>query len=311
MALDPVLIAVLGLAGAIALGALASRSGALGDRDAAIAVLNALGIRVAFPALVLVAVARAPNASEAPATWLVGPLAVVLVLALVAVVRRVSRRVRDAAGSIALVVAFGNVAYLGMPLATALLGEEHASTAALAATAHVAVAVTAGPLLLGRWSGQARPRSLLRVAMQPLFLALVAGLALRLVPALARDLVLAAATPIGSVAAPVGAFVLGAYLERHRALALRAEAGTLLSVAARLVLVPAVALALVHALVASGAMPPAGARLAVLLAAMPAAISTFAIAHDEGHGAERAAGAIVVSSLLSALTVPVWLALAP
>lgn len=308
---DPVVSAVLALALAIATGALASGTGALGDRDAAIAALNAFGIRVAFPALVLGSLARVPDAGQDVAAWLVGPVAVVLALAVVAVARRVAPPVHAAAGPIALVVAFGNVAYLGMPLGVALLGEEHAGTVALAASAHVAIAVTAGPLLLARWSDRESARAWWRVLAQPLFASVLLGLALRWAPAAPRDTLVAIVTPIGATAAPVGAFVLGAYLERHRGALLRAEPGVLLATAARLALVPAIALGLAHVLVSRDLLAPIDARLAVLLAAMPAAISTFSIAHDEGQGIEPTAGAIVLTTVLSALTVPVWLLFAP
>ena len=53
------------------------------------------------------------------------------------------------------------------------------------------------------------------------------------------------------------------------------------------------------------------ARCALLLASMPPAITTFAIARDADIGADRVAQAIVAGTLLSAFTLPLtaaWVA---
>lgn len=303
--ITPTLAAVLGLLGAILLGAIASGARLLGDRDAAIGALNALGIRVAFPALVVVSIARASSATGL--VWSIGPLALVLTLGLVTVLRLASPTLRRHAGVVALVVSFGNVAYLGVPLATALFGEDRAGDIAVAATAHVAIAVTAGPILLARFGGSRGGASWKRALVQPLFLSLVVGLALRFVPAVVRDVPLALLGPIGSTAAPIGAFVLGAYLERHRGTLVRLDAGVLLASTARLVVVPSIALGLAWWARSRGTIDGDDVRLVVLLAAMPAAISTFAIAHDEGHGEDDAVAAIVLTTLAALVTVPLWL----
>ena len=65
------------------------------------------------------------------------------------------RRLRQAAtpgtrALIALVAAFGNVSYLGLPYVEALYGAQMAGPAALAVSIHSTFAVSLGPLLLRR-----------------------------------------------------------------------------------------------------------------------------------------------------------------
>lgn len=99
--------------------------------------------------------------------------------------------------------------------------------------------------------------------------------------------------------------MLGVYLHSERATLRRPPPGLAAHLAVRLALAPAVTAALAHAAAALGALDPAVVPLFVLLAAMPAGITTFSISLDAGVGTERVAATIVWSTLLAGLTLPV------
>jgi predicted permease len=285
------------------LGALAERRRLFAEPDRAIAHLNVYALYVAFPALVYVGIADARFALPTH----VGFYALVPVALLLALVL-VRATARDAAGTVALVVAFGNVAYLGLPLVQRILGDDVIGVASLAVAIHVSLSMLLGPWLLLRWSGRVGAAPVSAVLRQPLTYAPFVGLAARALPEELVDGTVALLEPLGASAAPVAMFLLGLYLHRHRD-ALALDAVVLRHVALKLFVLPAITFALALALRAFGQLEVLEARVLVLLAAMPAAISTFAIAERFGVGERRVCQAVVATSWISALTIPVatWL----
>jgi predicted permease len=160
---------------------------------------------------------------------------------------------------------------------------------------------------LARWGSEiARPIPWSRLVLQPLVVAPLVGLALRWLPSpvfAVLDLVLA---PVGASAPPVALAVLGMYLftERRRVLGIDAADGV--PIFAKLVVVPAATLAW------GWALGIGGDRLVtwVVLAAVPAGITTFSLARDLGVAEDRVARAILTTSALAVVTMPGWAMLA-
>jgi predicted permease len=100
--------------------------------------------------------------------------------------------------------------------------------------------------------------------------------------------------------------LLGLHVFTERARARSVGRAVLGLVAVRMLLAPGLVLALAWAAVALGWLPAQLARVHILLAAMPLAITTFSMAHDAGVEADRVAGSVVVSSLLAGVMLPVW-----
>ncbi|MEM6292098.1 MAG: AEC family transporter [Myxococcota bacterium] len=287
----------------VGIGAACGAFGLFSQPREAVAVLNRYALYVGFPALVAAGLLKESAViPDAPAFWLLWPATLMICLLLARVLR--------ASAPVGLVLTFGNVAYLGLPYVLAVLGPSIAGPAALAVAVHVTGAVTVGPILLARASSQARGSVVGAVLRLPLFWAPIFGLAGRALPAAARAPSLAALEPFSASAAPVALFLLGlhVYVERGRL----AEAGraALSLVGARLLLSPLVALALSMGAVRLGWLDPELARVHVVLASMPVAITTFSMAHDASVQADRVAAAIVASSLIAALTLPLWSAVA-
>lgn len=270
----------------------------------AVGTLNRYALNIGFPALVALGLALADlSVAARPAFWLLWPLALGVGLASV----RLTARARSA--PLALVLAFGNIAYLGLPYVRAVLGEEASATAAVLVAVHVSIAVSAGPYLLRRWSGADAGGAAARILRTPLVWAPVAGLAIRALPDTAAVLAHAALQPLADSAAPVALFLLGLYLHTERRRLARPTTGARALVLTRLALAPGLVLALALACVRAGWLAPEAARVHVVLAAMPVAITTFSIALDAEAHEDDVGASIVWSTVLAALWLPAWTAL--
>lgn len=288
----------------LVLGTLAGRAALFGDPRAAIFALNRYVLTLAFPALMFGAVARSAGAPpSAPFVLAHVALFAVVVGGAALLVRRVPDR--DGRGAVGLCAAFGNVVYLGLPVADAALGAAHLPIAALSASLHMTLALTVGPVLLVRWGGAAAVswRTIGgRIARQPLVWSPIAGLAARALPPEQLDMLWLPLEGLAASASPVALFLLGLYLWDNRSALARRATGLGAVLAMKLGLLPAAAIGLAAGLHAAGAIGAPEARVLVVLAAAPVAITTFAIAHDHRIGERTVAAGIVASTVLSLAT---------
>lgn len=290
------------------LGVVAGRFGLFTDPRRAVEVLNRYALTFGFPALVLRGVLSTSEVPSSPVFWLIWPVALAALLAVVRGLAPAADR-----GTLALVTSFGNVAYLGLPFSIVLLGPSIEGAASLAVSVHVALSVSVGPFLLERWSGgtgTSLRTAAARVLSLPLFWAPVLGLLAHAGPASLRTAVVPWISPVASSAAPVALFVIGLYvfLERHRLTAV--DRSLVWHVGMRQLTAPVVVAALALGASTLGLLSSRHAMLHVLLACMPVAITTFAIADRAGTGQDHVARAVVWSSLLAFGLLPLWASLA-
>jgi predicted permease len=212
---------------------------------------------------------------------------------------------------------WGNVAYMGIPLCLAAFGDASLAPAMLAVIVPAVVAMVPGVLLVeleiaaGRGPFETFLRAVWKVLRQPLPLSIIAGL---FVSAVGIDL----PPPVGkwvdlvaAAAAPCALFTIGLFL-CERSLAQRpalrgglAEAG--LATLIKLALQP---------LIAAIALPwfvdpqSTGAKVVLLMSALPIAASAFVLARQFDISVEQNSTAVLLSTALSVLTVSallVWL----
>jgi predicted permease len=280
-------------------GALVGRLGLFGDNERAIDILNVYALYIGFPALVFVGVIDDSFTIPRSAWfWAVVPVAHALSVGAIAFVAKNNR------GTLALVGLFGNIAYLGLPLVIGLYGEEVTGIASLIVAIHVAISVSAGPYLLQRWNGSGGKVDLTRVLRLPVLWAPFIGIAARALPRSTLDHIERAASPIAASAAPVAIFLLGLYVWTRREVIAGQVQGALSHIATRLFVVPAFTAAVTAVAVAFGDLPLEQARVFVVLSGMPAAITTFSLAHDAGVGGRVVAATIVRTTLLAVIMLP-------
>lgn len=282
------------------------------DADTAVGNLNRFALYVPFPALILASLARDPGAlPHSWAFWLVVPATVLLALL---PLKWVGDRLDRSGGTLALVVVFGNTAYLGLPFVVAMRGEAVTSTVSLLVGIYVFLSMLLGPFLLTAWSGQtgAAPwrGALATIVRQPLTWSPILGVAARWLPDAVRGGIVGVLAPLGQAAGPVALFLLGMYVHTHARRLERLDVATVAHLAAKMAWLPLVT-TLGLAVARPCGLGVEAARCILLLACMPPAITTFAIARDANIGADRVAQVIVAGTLLSAVTLPlaaVWVA---
>ena len=151
-------------------------------------------------------------------------------------------------------------------------------------------------------SGAARRACLWpRIRRNPLILSTAAGLLANVAGLEFPDAVAATLQRIGLAALPLGLMAVGAGLKLGGLKAAPGLAAALLAI--RHVVLPLVAIALCSLL----ALPQAQRLIVVAFAALPTAPSAYVLAVRMGGHGPFVAGLVTVSTVLCALSVPVWM----
>jgi len=282
-------------------------------------ILNGLVVNVTLPALVLLGLLRAPALSLRLAVL---PLAFFVVeivtIALAYGLGRAMRLPAPLQGAVLLVGVFGNTGFIGYPLTLALLPKQFPTTILLDQFG-MTIPMYLGAALLGaQFGGGAgtgtggRRAAIVRFLRSPIFVSAILGLSLRLVPippALAavpflREMggVLGKCLEyLGQGTTPVVLLALGVALRPGAA---GGQAGPMaLACGCKLLVSPLVMWGLCHALGVGGET-----RMdSVLSAAMPAAVMASVLAGQNDMEGDFAVGVVFVSTVLSAVTIPLLL----
>jgi predicted permease len=293
----------------VVIGAAATRWGVFGDIGGgeepprtAIRTLNRFALYVAYPALIFSEL-TSPALEVFAAGRFVGAHAAAF-CAMAVVAGAVARRVAaPVAGAITLASLYGNIAYLGIPFCTAAFGGSATGLAALSASTHAALGLAVGPwLLVGAGERGALGAALRRVARLPLVWVPAVALAARVLPDAWVEPLRVVATPLGQAAPPVALFMLGAYLAVEGRSALSERGGGVATAVLKLGVYPATTWAVAAALGVDGL----ALQVMVVQAAMPTAITTFALASELRSGERVTARAIVLTSIASVATLTLW-----
>ena len=204
--------------------------------------------------------------------------------------------------------AYGNIGYLGPPLALAAFGPEAGVPVALIFCLDNTMHFTFAPLLMAVSKDQ-RPQLLpmlfgivKNVFSHPLIVSTIAGIAaagVQFQPPLVLDSLL---TMLASAAAPCALFVMGVSAALRPLKRVPIELSYLVPI--KLVLHPILVYILLKPM---SDLPNAWLHAAVLMAALPAATNVFVLAQQYDVWVERASSAVVVSTLFSVVSLTLWL----
>ena len=254
---------------------------------------------VLFPVLLFNSIVRTPlqigaTASLALAGWGVIGSGIALAYAL-----RLSRRVDARLHASGAQTAFRFNSFIALALAERLGGPQGLAWVAVLIALCVPVCNVAAVWPLARHGGHGYARE---IARNPLIVATVAGLAANLLGLRWPETVATTLQRIGLAALPLGLMAVGAGLRFGGLKAGPGLAAALLAI--RHLALPAVAIALCLAL----ALPPAQQLILVAFAAVGTAPSAYVLAARMGGDGSFVAGIVTLSTLLSAASVPLWLA---
>jgi len=195
--------------------------------------------------------------------------------------------------------AFRFNSFIALALAERLAGPQGLAWVALLIALCVPLCNVAAVWPLARHGGQGYLREILR---NPLILATVSGLLANLAGLRFPEAVAAALQRLGLAALPLGLMAVGAGLKLGGLKAAPGLAAALLSI--RHALLPLLAIGLCFWL----ALPPGQSLVLVSFAALSTAPSAYVLAVRMGGNGAFVAGLVTVSTLLCALSVPLWLA---
>ena len=273
-------------------------------------------VYLALPALFFRLLAATPleqfaNGAFLARTTLATFAVFVLCFALARVLRRGDTRVATIQGFAG---AYGNVGYMGPPLAIAAFGPEAGVPVALVFCLDNAMHFTLAPLLMalgGRANatGEAPRESLpallggiaTKILTHPFILATIAGIAAAALAWQPPGPIDALLTSLANAAAPCALFAMGVTAALRPLRRVPLELAWLVPV--KLLAHPA----LVYALIAPLDVEPVWLHTAVMMAALPSATNVFVLAQQYGVWEERASSAVVLSTLGSIVTVTGYL----
>jgi hypothetical protein len=302
MHIGGLLAVIAGLIGYVAVGFLLRASGLLSPDDAK--PLNALLMYVALPALIFSTVQRAQLDWALAALPAIAWVVVVGGLVVSWLITRLLKLNGPQTGAFMLVAVFGNTAYMGYPVATALLGDAGLVRAIISDIFGNTIAIISlGTFVVSRFGQRGvRVNPLREVLTFPPFIALAAGLLLH--SAAIPQQVSSWLDALGNLVVPMIMISVGLTLKPA---ALRGHLPNALIVAGiKLVLLPALALGL-SALLLDDA---ASVRIAVLEAGVPSMMFTLIMGARLKLDVDFIASAILVTMIGAVFTVPLFQLLA-
>jgi predicted permease len=253
-----------------------------------------------FPPLLFTSIVNARFSFASESRMLVAAVGAFLVAVVLGFAARWLLRPQPAFFASCVQTAFRYNSYVGLALAQSLGGPRAVALMALIIAICVPLANVFAVYALARH----RQTGVLReMAVNPLILATVSGLAANLLGFEMPQLIGTFLGRLGAASLALGLLCIGAGLTFA---SVREERATMAYfVAVKLLAMPAVAMALVHALGLTGTP----ALVTMLFAALPTASSAYILAARMGGHARPVAYAITVQTLLAMVTLPLWLAL--
>lgn len=272
-------------------------------------VFNEYGLFVGFPALIFLEIsAIAPAAvAELVPMLLVNIAILVGVFFLTHGVLSFFSLAPSTRHAFALMAFFGNVAYIGYPVVTrAFEGSGGTVSLVMASYSVTMFTLGIGSLEIAK-AGRVRPATIVvRIVTNPFIVAIALGLLFSLARLALPEPVRATISMLGLAATPMVLMAIGIFLmRRHRIRGLFSKVAALSVV--RLVAVPLLVYLVVRGALTQMIVPQNGA-IQILEAAMPVGITTFALGSRYPVDQEFVVAAILATTLLSAVTLPLWLA---
>lgn len=270
-------------------------------------VLNAFALNVGLPALIFSALARTDmlfrdefDVILLNSVFLIGSFIVSYGIARIFKLKKQTRR------TLFICFAFGNIAYLGIPTLVALSGEDILSRVSLIVAVHLFWIFTVGIGYLSYTQGRAHHHVVRDVAKllitNPLLLSVLAGILVAVSAFPVPDMIMFSVDMLAASVTPVVLVVIGLFIGNSNIGHVREWGAVFLFTILTLLLLPAL---LFYGVRFFGYEPGVYAAT-IIEAAMPLAITPFALSDTYNLDKPFIARAIVLSTILSVVTIPFW-----
>jgi predicted permease len=278
-----------------------------------LAWLNFFVVYVALPALFFRLLVKTPIREFANVEFILASLSATLAIFVFTFLIAGSRNDGNVAESTiqGFGAAYGNIGYLGPPLAIAAFGPEAGVPVALIFCFENAMHFALAPMLMAMHTGTGTGRELAaqilrQIFSHPFILATIAGIAGAAIGFQPPTGIQTLLDVLSAGAAPCALFAMGVTAALRPLKRIPPELVYLLPL--KLIVHPALMLLAMAYLAPSAS--PLWVNAAVLLAALPSATNVFVIAQHYGVWQNRASSTVVLSTAAALLTVTAWIYLA-
>lgn len=197
---------------------------------------------------------------------------------------------------------YGNVAFMALPLAQAVLGDEGVLYCAGGAVVFNLFTFTHGVKLM---SSQGEKLDIKKIIINPGVIACVIGLPVFLTNVNVPYLISAPIENIAALNSPVAMLVFGTYLSRTDLKTMLFDKKIYLTAIMKLLVLPIICLGIYYLIGLRGAVLTAS----IITASVPSANNTFMFSSIYGRDAAVASKTVALVSFLSILTMPVMIAI--
>lgn len=269
-------------------------------------ILNKYALWIGFPALVINSLSQLDlEGGPILQLILINSAYIVACILLAYPVSRLLKLSNLQRRTLFLIFAFGNVAYLGMPVLQNMMGEQILPVAAILSAVYVFWLLTLALVLVEVHAeeGQLHISKLMAsLVKNPLLLSVMVGVLIlafniRLPAALAKTISMFS----GSVT-PIVLFSLGIFMGYQSRGTLRDWAFTGVFVVITMILFPA----LFHLSIRGSNMPADYIKASILDAAMPLGLTPYALSQQYHLDTPFAARTVVLATLVSVVILPIW-----
>ncbi|MFV0592339.1 MAG: AEC family transporter [Draconibacterium sp.] len=270
-------------------------------------VLNKFALWIGFPALVIASLMHLNPQGESYTRLILINSAYIVVSMLLAFpiarIFRLSKRIRS---SLFLILSFGNVAYLGIPVLRNSFGDEILPVAAILSAVYVFWLLTLGIILIES-TGKAdfRPKKLaLSLVRNPLLISVFVGVVVVLfqieVPSFIDKTIRLFAESVTAVVL----FSLGIFLGQNKIGALREWKQVFVFAIVTMIVFPA----LLQFGIRTAGLNDLQFKATILDSAMPLGLTPYALAVQYKLETKLVARIVVLGTLLSVIIIPLWIA---
>lgn len=271
--------------------------------------MNTFIVYVALPAMFFQILSRTPVSELTQWGFIIGCTASTFcIFAIMFIIGMVRTRRIDESTIQGLAAAYGNIGYMGPPLAILAFGAPAAVPVALIFCFDNIFHFVMSPLMMAISGNDKRSKSelmlgvLKKIFFHPFIIATILGIGAAvagLTPPLAMTRMI---DLLAAAAAPCALFAMGATLALRPLKRVPKE--LYLIVPLKLLVQPLMIYAMLNL---TGDFPPVWIHTAMLMAALPTATNVFVIAQQYGVWVERASSSILATTLFSILTLTLWL----
>ncbi len=271
--------------------------------------MNTFIVYVALPAMFFQILSRTPVSELTQWAFIIGSTASTFcIFATMFIVGMVRTRRIDESTIQGLAAAYGNIGYMGPPLAILAFGAPAAVPVALIFCFDNILHFVMSPLLMAISGNDRRSKTelalgvLKKIFLHPFIIATILGVGAA-IAGIAPPLALTRMIDLlAAAAAPCALFAMGATLALRPLKRVPVE--LYLIVPLKLIVQPLMIYILLNLV---GNFPPVWVYTAMLMAALPTATNVFVIAQQYGVWVERASSSILATTLFSILTLTFWL----